>query len=367
MGRLPRPPVDPARRCMPKAEWPVVYRQGWEQAQASGDVLDEGGPARRWAPLTRRRVERGLGRYLTWDAANGGSDPAGPLAELLRPDRVVAYARHLLTVNAPLTVAGRLGALAMFAGAVDPASDWSFLRRVRAWTLTQPGTPGHRLPKAARLRHSRELLDLGLALVARAEAARAGGRSRHWPVVLRAGLMIALLARRPLRLRNLVDLRLGEHLVREGDEWWLFVPGPQTKNRRPIRVPFPERLAPVLRLYLEEARPLLLARAPDAGASAGRTVWLTRCGGPIRDQGAYSSIIRHTGAAFGRPVNPHLFRDAAATTVALEDPAHVRIAAQILGHTVFATTERHYRLARSVEAADAYHAVLARLRGDEDR
>jgi integrase/recombinase XerD len=69
-----------------------------------------------------------------------------------------------------------------------------------------------------------------------------------------------------------------------------------------------------------------------------------------------------TRAAFGQPVNPHLFRDVAATTVSLEDPAHVRMAAQLLGHATFATTERYYRMSRSVEAARAYHCVLAKRR-----
>ena len=67
-------------------------------------------------------------------------------------------------------------------------------------------------------------------------------------------------------------------------------------------------------------------------------------------------------AAFGQPINPHLFRDAAVTTVALEDLARVRMAAQLLGHATFATTERHYRMSRSVEAARAYHSMLAKRR-----
>jgi site-specific recombinase XerD len=73
-------------------------------------------------------------------------------------------------------------------------------------------------------------------------------------------------------------------------------------------------------------------------------------------------VKARTRAAFGRAVNPHLFRDAAATSVAIEDPAHVRIAAQVLGHGAFATTERHYNLARGQEAADSWHQILGRLR-----
>ena len=62
-----------------------------------------------------------------------------------------------------------------------------------------------------------------------------------------------------------------------------------------------------------------------------------------------------------RAVNPHLFRDAAATTIALDRPEQVRLAAPLLGHRSFATTERHYNLARTAEAATAWHDLLASI------
>ena len=76
----------------------------------------------------------------------------------------------------------------------------------------------------------------------------------------------------------------------------------------------------------------------------------------------YDRIRQLTAAAFGAAVNPHLFRDAAATSLAIQDPAQVRIAAQILGHASFATTERHYNLARSLDAGQAWLATLDQLR-----
>jgi integrase/recombinase XerD len=36
-------------------------------------------------------------------------------------------------------------------------------------------------------------------------------------------------------------------------------------------------------------------------------------------------LARHTTAQFGHSVNTHLFRDCAATSVATDDPEHVRI------------------------------------------
>jgi integrase len=57
-----------------------------------------------------------------------------------------------------------------------------------------------------------------------------------------------------------------------------------------------------------------------------------------------------------------LFRDCAATTIALEDPFHVRIASRLLGHRTSSTTEKHYNQARNVEAARTMQNFLLELR-----
>jgi integrase/recombinase XerD len=65
--------------------------------------------------------------------------------------------------------------------------------------------------------------------------------------------------------------------------------------------------------------------------------------------------------AFGRPINPHLFRDSAATSIAIDDPEHVRIASCLLGHSS-ATTEKYYNHACSVEASHRWQNALLSLR-----
>ena len=51
---------------------------------------------------------------------------------------------------------------------------------------------------------------------------------------------------------------------------------------------------------------------------------------------------QRTRVRFGHHVNCHLFRDCAATALAEDNPEHVRIAADLLGHRSFATTQRYY-------------------------
>jgi len=73
-------------------------------------------------------------------------------------------------------------------------------------------------------------------------------------------------------------------------------------------------------------------------------------------------IVARTAEAYGKPINPHLFRDCAATSIAIEDPEHVRVASLILGHRSAATTERYYNQAQAIDAARRYQAFLVAFR-----
>ena len=68
----------------------------------------------------------------------------------------------------------------------------------------------------------------------------------------------------------------------------------------------------------------------------------SRWGAPLSASGARSLVEQHTRERFGHHVNCHLFRDCAATSLAEDNPEHVRIAADLLGHRSFATTQRYY-------------------------
>ena len=172
--------------------------------------------------------------------------------------------------------------------------------------------------------------------------------------------MIALLATRPLRLANFARLELGRELVCRSGHWWLEIAGAKTKTGEPVELPFPDELVPALEAYLAIWRPRL---ARSAYLDGNPALWPTQRGTTSSDIHVYNIVIARTRTAFGQPVNPHLFRDAAATTIALDCPAQVRIAARLLGHRSFATTERYYNLARASEAAKAWHETLDQLRG----
>jgi len=147
--------------------------------------------------------------------------------------------------------------------------------------------------------------------------------------------------------------RHGTHLFRRANAWWFKFDPNETKYHRLIDVPFPELLVPHLALYVEHYRPLLAGNR-----CTGDRLWVSYL---YRPQAAYSlqlRLVNRTQKAFGRPINPHLFRDIIATSIAVHDPHHVRIAAANLGHNSFATPERHYNLARSLEARDKLRVTI---------
>ena len=78
--------------------------------------------------------------------------------------------------------------------------------------------------------------------------------------------------------------------------------------------------------------------------------------------GIYFSISRLTKERFGHVVSPHLFRDSAATSIAVEDPEHVYVVHSVLGHITTQSGERHYIHARTLEASRRYQRRILELR-----
>jgi hypothetical protein len=70
-------------------------------------------------------------------------------------------------------------------------------------------------------------------------------------------------------------------------------------------------------------------------------------------------IKERTSKAFGVATTPHRFRDAGATTVAIERPAEMNMALALLGNRNANTIEAHYNMATSLEAAQRMNDSLA--------
>jgi integrase/recombinase XerD len=65
------------------------------------------------------------------------------------------------------------------------------------------------------------------------------------------GVMIALLAYRPVRRKNLAMMRLGQHLVQIGGSWQIVFSAEETKTHVPYEAILPVALLPRLKRYLD--------------------------------------------------------------------------------------------------------------------
>jgi integrase/recombinase XerD len=165
-----------------------------------------------------------------------------------------------------------------------------------------------------------------------------------------------LLVHCPIRLRNLGMIRIGKHLSKVEDRYRLDFEPSEIKTDRYLTHFLPAELTIYINAWLEVWRPILLK---DAAIDA---LWIGVRGAPMRDRGVYGCVVTTTKAAFGTSINPHLFRDIAASWVVDMTPENVGIASSLLGHINPATTEDHYMQANQAVAGARYRASIDTLR-----
>lgn len=343
---------DPRRQRLPFSEWPEADRAAWLAALAPGDLLEGTmGPAHHWCQDTRDKHSKAYGRWLTSRIAAGTFEPTASPASRITRDAVRSYVSELQSQVAPWTALGYIAGLHAVAMAFAPAEDWGWLRRV---VRKLEATVRDSRDKHNRLRPASEILAWAIA---RMQAIERNPPQRDVATAYRDALMIGLLISCPtMRLRNLTSIEIGRHLIKRSDGWELRFPGAEMKARKPVEMALPQVLNTFLELYLEHYRPTLL------DGEVSERLWITRYGQPMTKKMVHARISIVTERAFGRPINPHLFRDCAVTFVALNDPKHIGIAAPILGHSDPRTTERHYIQAQQIAAGTKLQASLTLLR-----
>ncbi len=337
----------------PFERWPTRDRVAWSAAIRDGDLFEESGQAAQWRPATKACVQRHYGYWLRFLVDSGLLDEAVAPADRVDRERVVRYVESHRAFCTDTTVAGYLNGLRLALCAIAPERDWSWVARAVRRLRRRRSNPAK---KRARMRPVREIWDLGVALMTKAETEVAEGPEVR-AILYRDGLLIALLAARPkLRMKNLCEIEIGQHLVHSGEVYWLVFGPDETKTRAPIEEPVPTELVSWLDTYLEKHRLALLQ-----GGTTNR-LWVSRLGTPLRPFSIYDRIVKRTNRAFGAPINPHLVRDCAVTSTVIKDPKHARIASAIVGHADPRTTEKYYNQAQMIEASRAHAATMRALR-----
>lgn len=337
-------------KIVPIHEWPAEAQRRWFEAWRPRDILDPERPPVSWKDVTKSNVALCYGAWLGWRKSEHDKEGSPQHALFPDPKELLAYVRHMRGYLANSTVRRRIEFLSMAVSVLEPAEPRQAFKAI----LANLPKDSPSLRKRQRLQSARSLIELGIKLMeaAGADPSRDTSSCRQF----RDGFQIALLAARPLRKKNFSSLRVGTHIRIVRGQWRITVPGHETKTGQPIDVPFPPMLVEQLTLYLREVRPRLLKSSTEA-------LWISQYGQQQSADSISDNIERLTAKEFGQPINLHLFRDCAATSIAVEDPKNINIVASVLGHGSLAASQGHYNQARSVDASRRFLATMTSLRG----
>jgi integrase/recombinase XerD len=157
--------------------------------------------------------------------------------------------------------------------------------------------------------------------------------------------MLELFYATGLRVSELTELQLRQvHL----DPGYLVVLGKGGKERL---VPMGEWAAEALKLYLVDARPLLMK------GRTGQELFVNHHGRKLSRQGVWKIIKHHAlQAGIQQNITPHMLRHSFATHL-LEHGADLRSLQTMLGHADISTTQIYTHVARSrlIEIHRKYH------------
>jgi site-specific recombinase XerD len=131
-----------------------------------------------------------------------------------------------------------------------------------------------------------------------------------------------------------------------------------TKNCQPWEANVPPQVEPLLRQYIDDARPWLMARH----SACHPFLWVNDRGKPVPADYLSRCVALATERLMGVNVPIHFFRDAAATTLARTSPADAKLIRPLLGHLNFETADRHYIQAQFIAAGRDYAKKLTALK-----
>jgi hypothetical protein len=322
------------RRRLLIADWPARDRELWKKA-VEAEGLFGGGAGAHWSYESRFKTACGYKGWLSWLTAKELLDPDMEPANRVTRERAAAYVAEIKAELAPYTVLNRVQELCDALRVMAPGANLKWLAQVRR-SLSAQVRPTR--DKFSRLKPPQELIKLGERLMDEAEAApRWSARRRS--LVFRDGLMVALLGYRPMRRKNFAMMRLGRHLMKVGGRWQIVFAAEETKTHVPYEAVLPGALGPRLERYLDLHRPVLLrGEQKDGNRDAPPVhprldaVWISQRGTPLMDEDLGFQIFVRTRRKFGRGLFPHMFRDCAATAVAVDNPKYTSMqrAAQLM-------------------------------------
>jgi integrase len=202
----------------------------------------------------------------------------------------------------------------------------------------------------------REMIDLPERLMAEAKKTTAHAPYRA-SLSAQVAIGIALLTFAPVRISNLVGIRIGLHLIRPAGfdgNYLLSIPSNEVKNRVPLEFPLDAELSELIERYIHEFRPHLTDTTNNDQLFPGvhKTMRAVNSFG-VR-------IARTVEENVGVRITCHQFRHATAAIILRNDPGNYEFVRRVLGHKSIRTTQNFYIGLETMEANRHYGKILRR-------
>jgi integrase len=333
-------------RSLPVELWPIADRTAWQDACRPSVRLKRGGAANHLRAVTQHDLAKRYGLFLDSLLRLGRLDLDAGGGAQVTPDNVKAYVAELKDRVASVTVYGSIQKLRRIVQLIAPRYDLEWLIAIER-VLASEMRPKS---KWDRVVYMNVLADAGETLMAEADVTKRPKLTRAR--MSRNGLMIALLARCPIRLKNYAALEIGRSFVNVDGTWWIVLTAAETKEKREDERPVSEELTPSIERYLDVYRHIL-AR----GNTESNALWMAMDGKPMSYASAGETITETTRMTVGVPVSPHLFRTAGVTTLATRAGDNPHAGSALLHHRPGPVTQENYNRASCLSAGKSLAAV----------
>ena len=203
----------------------------------------------------------------------------------------------------------------------------------------------------------REVVKLPAALMAQARLSREQASVKA-AVTAQLAIAIGILVFAPVRLGNLVGIRLGQNLIKPGGldaPYMLVFPDYDVKNRVSLEFPFDEELTALIDEYVHEFRSYLLRGSNETWLFPGEA-------GGCKDAKTFSGqITERVEKATGLRITVHQFRHAAAAMWLKHKPGDYETVRRMLGHRNIQTTIKFYCGLETMQATGMFGDMVREL------
>ncbi|MGD0420661.1 MAG: tyrosine-type recombinase/integrase [Xanthobacteraceae bacterium] len=339
----------PEIRSLPIEEWPSAERIAWVTACRQGVRLKGGGAASHFRRVTQHTLAQKNGLFLDFVARSKRLDPHAEPGAHVTPDLVEPFVEELKQRVGSVTVYGSIQKLKRITQLIAPEQDVAWLMEIERELFSQMQPKS----KWARVVLTELIVEAGLTHIAEAETAEKLTKLTRARMV-RNGLMQTLQAACPIRIKNFAALEIGHSIVKQDSTWWIILTADETKEKRADERPIEDYIGKAIDKYVETYRPIL-----GRGKNTTNALWLAETGEAMSAAYVGELITETARLTLGVPVNPHMFRTAAATTAAVHAGDTPHLGSAILHHW---HPLENYNRASSISAGRALREVIQRFR-----